>query len=223
MSHRIHPSILNANLASLDEEIRRIPSADAVHLDVMDNHFVPNLTIGLPVVENIRANHPDTFLDIHLMITDADRFAPSYAEVGCESVTFHIEASAAPIRTARTIRSLGSKAAIALRPQTPIEPLADFITEFDMVLIMTVDPGFGGQSFLSEMLPKIRRTREIVRRTGQDIWIEVDGGVGDSTLEQCLEAGANVFVAGSAVFRADDPDAMVRGLREQAGAACPGH
>lgn len=223
MSHRIHPSILNADLARLDDEIRRIPSADGVHLDVMDNHFVPNLTIGLPVIESIRAAHPDRFLDIHLMITDADRFAPAYAELGCESVTFHIEASDAPIRTARTLRGLGSKAAVGLRPQTPIEPLADFISEFDMVLIMTVDPGFGGQSFLTDMLPKIRRTRDIVARTGQDIWIQVDGGVSESTLDQCIDAGANVFVAGSAVFRAEDPDAMVRGLATQAGARCPAH
>ncbi|RXW33506.1 ribulose-phosphate 3-epimerase [Propioniciclava flava] len=220
MPHRIHPSILNANLASLDDEIRRIPSADGIHLDVMDNHFVPNLTIGLPVVESIRANHPDRFLDVHLMITDADRYAPGYAEIGCESVTFHLEASAAPIRTARTIRGLGAKASLGLRPQTPIEPLADIITEFDMVLIMTVDPGFGGQSFLTEMLPKIRRTREIVERSGADIWIQVDGGVSESTIDQCLDAGATVFVAGSAVFRAEDPDAVVRGLRERPEVPC---
>ncbi len=220
MPHRIHPSILNANLASLDEEIRRIPSADAVHLDVMDNHFVPNLTIGLPVVESIRANHPGTFLDAHLMITDADRHAPAYAEIGCESVTFHLEASAAPIRTARAIRALGAKASVGLRPQTPIEPLADIITEFDMVLIMTVDPGFGGQSFLTSMLPKLRRTRDIVQRSGADIWIQVDGGVSESTIDQCLDAGADVFVAGSAVFRGEDPDAVVRGLRDRPGTPC---
>ena len=220
MPHRIHPSILNANLASLDEEIRRIPSADAVHLDVMDNHFVPNLTIGLPVVESIRANHPGTFLDAHLMITDADRHAPAYAEIGCESVTFHLEASAAPVRTARAIRALGAKASVGLRPQTPIEPLADIITEFDMVLIMTVDLGFGGQSFLTSMLPKIRRTRDIVQRSGADIWIQVDGGVSESTIDQCLDAGADVFVAGSAVFRGEDPDAVVRGLRDRPGTPC---
>lgn len=223
MPHRIHPSILNANLAGLDEEIRRIPSADGVHLDVMDNHFVPNLTIGLPVIQSIRANHPDRFLDVHLMITDADRFAPAYAEAGCDSVTFHIEASAAPIKTARTLRSMGARAAIALRPQTPVEPLADILSEFDMVLIMTVDPGFGGQTFLSGMLPKIRRVRELVARTGGDIWIEVDGGVSASTLDECVDAGANVFVAGSAVFSAADPDAVVRGLAKQAGERCVGH
>ena len=220
MPHRIHPSILNANLASLDEEIRRIPSADAVHLDVMDNHFVPNLTIGLPVVENIRANHPETFLDIHLMITDADRFAPAYAELGCESVTFHAEAAKAPIRLARELRRLGSRAAMALKPTTPIEPYADIITEFDMILLMTVEPGFGGQSFLDSVLPKIRRTRELVRKTGQEIWIQVDGGVSVDTIGRAAEAGADVFVAGTAVYRAGDPDAMVNQLRDLAITAC---
>ncbi len=223
MANRIHPSILNANLASLDDEIRRIPSADAIHVDVMDNHFVPNLTIGFPVAECLRKNHPDRFLDMHLMIENADVWAPQYAEIGCESVTFHLEASQAPIRTARQIRSLGARASVGLRPQTPIEPLADIIAEFDMVLIMTVDPGFGGQKFLDGMLPKIRRTREIAKKSGQEIWIQVDGGVAESTIDQCVDAGADVFVAGSAVFRADDPDTMVRGLREQADRRCAGH
>ncbi len=223
MTHRIHPSILNANLAGLDDEIRRIPSADGIHVDVMDNHFVPNLTLGLPVVECLRANHPDVFLDIHLMIENADQYAPAYAEAGCESVTFHLEASDAPIRTARQIRALGSRASLALRPQTPIEPVADFITEFDMVLIMTVDPGFGGQTFLNSMLPKIRRTRALVEATGQEIWIQVDGGVSESTIERCMDAGADVFVAGSAVFRADDPDAAVAGLQSRAAVGCVGH
>ncbi len=220
VANRIHPSILNANLASLDDEIRRIPSADAVHLDVMDNHFVPNLTLGLPVVECLRRNHPDTFFDLHLMIEDADRWAPGYAEIGCESVTFHLEASQAPIRTARQLRSLGSRAGIGLRPQTAVEPLADIVTEFDMILLMTVDPGFGGQSFLQGMLPKLRRTREIVAASGQEIWIQVDGGVSEETIDRCVDAGADVFVAGSAVFRADDPDAVVRALRDRADVRC---
>ncbi len=220
MGNRIHPSILNANLASLDAEIARIGSAEGIHVDVMDNHFVPNLTIGLPVVECLRANHPERFLDIHLMIEQADRWAPAYAEAGCESVTFHLEASQAPIKTARTLRSLGARASVGLRPQTPIEPLADIITEFDMVLIMTVDPGFGGQSFLDGMLGKITRTRELVRASGQEIWIQVDGGVSEATIERCVDAGADVFVAGSAVFRAEDPDAMVRSLKEQADVRC---
>lgn len=220
MANRIHPSVLNSNLASLDAEIRRIPSAEGVHLDVMDNHFVPNLSFGLPVVEAVRANHPDRFLDIHLMIEDADQWAPGYAEAGCESVTFHIEASLAPIRLARTLRSLGAKASMGLRPQTPIEPYEDLLGELDMILIMTVDPGFGGQKFLDVMLPKIARTRALVAKHGLDVWVQVDGGVGEDTIERCVDAGADVFVAGSAVYRADDPDAVVRALKDKADLRC---
>ncbi len=216
---RITPSILNADLADLAGEVARIQSADLLHVDVMDNHFVPNLTIGLPVVEALR-KHTSMPMDIHLMIAEVDRWAPAYAEAGCESVTFHIEASAAPVRTAREIRALGAHASMALRPATAIEPYADFLPELDMVLLMTVEPGFGGQKFLDMVLPKIRRTRELVAKTGQDIWIQVDGGVSLETIERCAEAGADVFVAGTAVYRADDPDAMVNALREKAVAAC---
>ena len=216
---RITPSILNADLADLAGEVARIQSADLLHVDVMDNHFVPNLTIGLPVVEALR-KHTSMPMDIHLMIAEVDRWAPAYAEAGCESVTFHIEASAAPVRTAREIRALGARASMALRPATAIEPYADFLPELDMVLLMTVEPGFGGQKFLDMVLPKIRRTRELVAKTGQDIWIQVDGGVSLETIERCAEAGADVFVAGTAVYRADDPDAMVNALREKAVAAC---
>ena len=219
MGIRITPSILNADLANLAGEVRRIPSADAVHIDVMDNQFVPNLTLGLPVVESIRKS-TDMMLDIHLMIADADRWAPGYAEAGAESVTFHVEASAAPVRLARELRSLGARASIALRPATPIEPYADLLAEFDMVLIMTVEPGFGGQAFLDVCLPKIKRTRELVHRLGKDIWIQVDGGISEETIERCVDAGADVFVAGSAVYRAEDPDAMVRALRERAVTRC---
>ena len=216
---RITPSILNADLADLAAEVARIQSADLLHVDVMDNHFVPNLTIGLPVVEALR-NHTSMPMDIHLMVAEVDRWAPAYAEAGCESVTFHIEASAAPVRTAREIRALGARASMALRPATPIEPYEDFLPELDMVLLMTVEPGFGGQKFLDMVLPKIRRTRELVAKTGQDIWIQVDGGVSLETIERCAEAGADVFVAGTAVYRADDPDAMVNALRDKAVAAC---
>lgn len=216
---RITPSILNANLANLEAEIARIPSADAVHLDVMDNHFVPNLTLGLPVVECVR-KATDKFLDIHLMIDQADRWAPAYADLGCESVTFHVEASQAPIRLARELRSLGARAGMGLRPATPIEPYADMLDEIDMVLIMTVEPGFGGQKFLDLCLPKIRRTRDLVAGLGKDIWIQVDGGVSIETIERCADAGADTFVAGSSVYRAEDADAMVNALRDRAVAAC---
>ena len=219
---RITPSILNADLADIANEVARVPSSDMIHFDVMDNHFVPNLTLGLPVVESLK-KHTATPIDVHLMIEDADTWAPQYAELGCESVTFHAEAAKAPIRLARELRRLGSRAAMALTPTTPIEPYADIITEFDMILLMTVEPGFGGQSFLDSVLPKIRRTRELVRKTGQEIWIQVDGGIAESTIERAVDAGADVFVAGSAVFRAEDPDAMVRSLKDLADARCAGH
>ena len=218
MTMRITPSILNADLANLTGEIARIPSADGVHIDVMDNHFVPNLTLGLPVVECIRAG-TTAFLDIHLMIAEVDRWAPAFADAGCESVTFHVEASNAPIKLARELRALGARASMALRPATPIEPYADMLGELDMVLLMTVEPGFGGQKFLDMVLPKIRRTRELVKRTGQEIWIEVDGGISMETIERAADAGADVFVAGTAVYRADNPDEMVNALRDKATAA----
>ncbi len=222
MTMRITPSILNADFARLGEEIERVPSADAIHIDVMDNHFVPNLTIGLPVVESLR-RATDRMLDVHLMIADADRWAPAYAEAGAESVTFHVEASGAPIRLARELRRLGARASMALKPATPIEPYADMLDELDMVLLMTVEPGFGGQSFLDLVLPKIRRTRELIGRTGREIWLQVDGGVSLDTIACCADAGADTFVAGSAVYGADDADAMVRDLRDTALAATCTH
>jgi len=215
---RITPSILNADLADLKHEIARIPSSDLIHLDVMDNRFVPNLTFGLPMVESIRAS-TDQMLDIHLMIAEVDRWAPGYAEAGAESVTFHVEASDAPVRLARELRKLGSRASMALRPATPIEPYADLLPELDMILLMTVEPGFGGQSFLDVVLPKLRRTRALLDAHGGDIWLQVDGGISESTIERCVDAGADTFVAGSAVFSAADPDAMVRSLKAQAEAA----
>ncbi|WP_372442104.1 ribulose-phosphate 3-epimerase [Nocardioides limicola] len=215
---QITPSILNADLANLGAEVRRIPGADWVHVDVMDNHFVPNLTLGLPVVESLR-QHTGLPLDAHLMIEDPDRWAPQYAEAGCGSVTFHIEAAAAPVRLAREIRAQGARASMALKPATPIEPYEDLLPELDMVLVMTVEPGFGGQKFLDLCLPKIRRARALMDKYGVETWLQVDGGVSLETIERCAEAGADVFVAGSAVYRADDPDAMVAELRAAAEAA----
>jgi ribulose-phosphate 3-epimerase len=213
---RIMPSLLSADFANLQRAIESIPSCDALHVDVMDLHFVPNLTLGLPVVEAIR-RVTAAMLDIHLMIADPDRWAPAYAEAGAESVTFHIEAAAAPIRLARELRGRGARAGMALKPATAIEGYADLLPELDMVLIMTVEPGFGGQSFLDLCLPKIRRTRQLLDAVGGDIWLQIDGGVSAETIERCVEAGADSFVAGSAVFGADDPDAMVAKLRELAG------
>jgi ribulose-phosphate 3-epimerase len=215
---RIMPSLLSADFANLQAAMESIPSADALHVDVMDNHFVPNLTLGLPVVEAIRAATP-AMLDVHLMIEDPDRWAPAYAEAGAESVTFHVEAAAAPVRLARELRARGARASMALKPATPIEPYADLLTELDMVLVMTVEPGFGGQKFLDLCLPKIRRTRELLDKVGGDVWLQIDGGVSTETVERCAEAGVDAFVAGSSVFGADDPDAMVRELRRLALAA----
>jgi ribulose-phosphate 3-epimerase len=208
---RITPSILNADLANLATEVGRIPSADFIHIDVMDNHFVPNLTIGLPVVESLH-RAVATPLDIHLMIADPDRWAPGFAEAGAESVTFHIEAAHAPVRLARELRAKGVRAGVALNPATPIEACATMLGEVDMVLLMTVEPGFGGQKFLDLVLPKISAVRKLVNAANLDVWIQVDGGVSVETVERCAEAGADTFVAGSAVYSADDPDAMVRRL-----------
>ncbi len=212
---QIHPSILSADFARLAEEIARVKNSDAIHVDVMDNHFVPNLTMGAPVVKAIRAA-TDKPLDIHLMIEDADRWAPDYADLGAESVTFHVEAARAPIRLARELRARGSKASMALKPATPIEPYMDMLTELDMVLLMTVEPGFGGQSFLDVVLPKIQRARKAIEDAGVPIALQVDGGVAPDTIERAAEAGADVFVAGSAVYSAEDPAKAIDELRNRA-------
>ncbi|MCK5892213.1 MAG: ribulose-phosphate 3-epimerase [Aeromicrobium sp.] len=219
MGIQITPSLLNADFAHLADEAARIPNADWLHMDVMDNHFVPNLTLGLPVIEALGKAAPQP-IDAHLMIADPDRWAPAYAEAGAGSITFHVEAAAAPVRLAREIRAQGARASMALKPATPIEPYAELLPELDMVLVMTVEPGFGGQKFLDLCLPKIRRARELIAASGGDVWLQVDGGVSLDTIERCAEAGADVFVAGSAVFGAEDPEQMVESLRASAVAAC---
>jgi ribulose-phosphate 3-epimerase len=212
---QISPSILTADFARLADELARIADADWAHVDVMDNHFVPNLTLGLPVVESLVKASPVP-IDTHLMIEQPDRWAPAYAEAGARNVTFHLEAVQGPVRLAREIRRLGARAGVALRPATPFEPIADLLGEFDMILVMTVEPGFGGQKFLEACLPKVRRAREAVSRSGLDVWVQVDGGVSAETIARCAEAGADVFVAGSAVYGADDAAAEIARLRELA-------
>ena len=198
-AQRINPSILSADFVNLQSELERIASADYVHVDVMDNHFVPNLTMGPPVVERIQAVSPIP-LDMHLMIADADRWAPGYAELGAFSVTFHAEASDDPVGLARRIREIGARAGLALKPGTDPEPYLELMPEFDQVLVMTVEPGFGGQAFMADMMPKLRAFAEAKRRLGLDVWLQVDGGISLDTIGIAAEAGADTFVAGSAVY-----------------------
>jgi ribulose-phosphate 3-epimerase len=219
VSIRIEPSILTADFANLEAEVRRIGSADAVHVDVMDNHFVPNLTFGPRMVENLQAVSPIP-LDVHLMITDADRWAPGYAELGAFSVTFHAEAADDPVALARRIRGIGSRAGIAVKPGTPLDAYLDLLPEFDQLLVMTVEPGFGGQSFMTELLPKIRAARAAIGDSA--VWLQVDGGISADTIAQAAEAGADTFVAGSAVYQASgglEPDAAIANLRRLAAEA----
>ena len=214
----IAPSILSADFARLGDEANAVANADWLHVDVMDAHFVPNLTIGLPVVKSLyRASGLP--LDCHLMIDDPDRWAPGYAEAGSANVTFHVEAARDAVQTARAIRAAGALAGLSVKPGTPLEPYLELLREFDTLLVMTVEPGFGGQKFMPEVLPKVRLAREHVKSGHLRLFIEVDGGIAPDTIEAAAAAGADVFVAGSAVYGADDPGKAVEALRVRARAA----
>lgn len=217
MSIRINPSILAADFVNIESALHSISSADLVHVDVMDNHFVPNLTFGPQMVERIQQVSPVP-LDVHLMIDDPERWAPGYAELGAYSVTFHAEATDSPVAVARRLRDIGARAGIAVKPGTAIEPYLDIIDEFDLVLVMTVEPGFGGQKFMPETMPKLRLLAEAAGKVGSDVWLQVDGGISEDTIGIAAEAGADTFVAGSSVFAADNPGLQIDLLRRAASA-----
>ncbi|HEY8912594.1 ribulose-phosphate 3-epimerase [Lacisediminihabitans sp.] len=217
MTVRINPSILTADFANLERELGRIATADLVHVDVMDNHFVPNLTFGQRMVESLQRVTPLP-LDVHLMIDDPDRWAPGYAEAGAYSVTFHAEAVGDAVDLARRLRDIGARAGLAVKPGTRIEPYLELLPEFDQVLVMTVEPGFGGQSFIRSTMPKLGLLRDAVSRLGLDIWLQVDGGINEETIVAAAEAGADTFVAGSSVFNGGDSAVQIAALRAAAAA-----
>jgi ribulose-phosphate 3-epimerase len=215
MAARINPSILSADFVNFERDFNTISSADLIHVDVMDNNFVPNLTFGLPMVSRMQeiATLP---LDVHLMIANADKWAPGYAECGAFSVTFHAEASEEPVQLARKLRSIGARAGIALKPNTPIDPYLDLLAEFDQILVMTVEPGFGGQSLIESTLSKLSVARRRIDSEKLDIWLQVDGGITEQNIQRVAELGADTFVAGSSVFKAEDRNKQINALRDLA-------
>lgn len=218
---QISPSILSSDFANLEREIRAVADAgaDLVHVDVMDGHFVPNITIGVPVTASLKkvSRLP---LDVHLMISDPLFYIEPFAKAGSDIITFHLESDSDPDETIEAIKRAGVRVGIALKPKTPAEAVFPYLDRVDMVLVMTVEPGFGGQSFMHDMLPKIAAVKNEVDRVGRKIDIQVDGGIDPKTASLVAKAGANVLVAGSAVFKYDDYREPVSAIREAAAAAC---
>jgi len=212
---RINPSILSADFSKLADELQEIASADAAHIDVMDNHFVPNLTIGLPVVKRLQEVSPIP-LDVHLMIDRADTEALKYAELGVDSITFHLEASSDPRSLIAKLREKGVKVAVAIKPRTPVESVFEFLDELDMVLIMTVEPGFGGQSLIEETLDKIPVLKSAIDASGRKIVLQVDGGITLSNIGLVSRLGADCAVAGSAVYGSGNPADNISKLKQAA-------
>lgn len=214
----IAPSILSADFARLADELAAVPTSDWIHVDVMDNHFVPNLTLGLPVVKSL-LKVTDIPIDCHLMIEDPDRWAIEYAEVGAYNVTVHVEAAQDPIKLAKNLKAAGAKAGLSIKPGTPLEPYVDVLKHYDTLLVMSVEPGFGGQKFMVDVLEKVRQARHLVDTGHLKLLVEIDGGINAETIEQAAQAGVDCFVAGSAVYDAAEPGKAVEALRAQAAGA----
>ena len=215
MPARINPSILSADFANFASEFASIDTADLIHVDVMDNHFVPNLTFGLPMVRRMQEITPKP-LDVHLMISDVDNWAGGYAECGAYSVTFHAEASNNPVQLARELRAIGARAGVAVKPGTALGELLENLHEFDQLLVMTVEPGFGGQKLIEDTLSKVSQARKRIDAEKLDVWLQVDGGIDESNIARVAELGADTFVAGSAVFKASDRNQQIEKLRQLA-------
>lgn len=214
---KISPSILSSDYGKLDKELKRMQDcgADMLHIDVMDGHFVPNITLGAPIVKCIRKSSTLPF-DVHLMISDPYKYIPDFVKAGSDIITFHIESDSDTEKTIDLITASGKKAGLSVKPNTPVEEVFPYLDKLSMVLVMTVEPGFGGQSFMEDVMPKIRALKAEIKKRGLDIDIQVDGGINSETISIAAKAGANVFVSGNAIFSSADPEATIRDFKMKA-------